>query len=213
MDQVIEEIISFSTLIWKTSIPEHVSILNKLSDPYIKEAINRDIKIVKKNKEIPKKVKNTFGMTHHSNNLVNDDNFNFIKDIIINNSNNFIKQSGFDIKDKKLYFSELWVQEFSKLGGGHHSTHSHWNQHVSGFYFLKASELTSFPRFYDPRPGAVMTKLPLADQKEITSSTEIIHYKVKPGDMIIFPGFLPHEFAVDHGIEPFRFMHWNIQYV
>ena len=35
-------------------------------------------------------------------------------------------------------FSELWVQEFAKKGGGHHSAHIHWNQHVSGFYFLNA---------------------------------------------------------------------------
>jgi len=31
--------------------------------------------------------------------------------------------------------------------------------------------------------------------------------------MIIFPGYLPHQFAVDYGVEPFRFIHWNIQYV
>ena len=36
-------------------------------------------------------------------------------------------------------FSELWVQEFAKKGGGHHSAHIHWNQHVSGFYFLNIS--------------------------------------------------------------------------
>jgi hypothetical protein len=73
--------------------------------------------------------------------------------------------------------------------------------------------LTSFPRFYDPRPGAVMTKLPIKNNEQISSATEIIHYIVKPGDMIIFPGYLAHEFSVDNGIEPFRFIHWNIQYV
>jgi len=31
--------------------------------------------------------------------------------------------------------------------------------------------------------------------------------------LIIFPGYLEHEYAVDHGIEPFRFIHWNIQAV
>ena len=57
-------------------------------------------------------------------------------------------------------FTEMWVQEFSKKGGGgHHSAHHHWNQHVSGFYFLKASDKTSMPIFYDPRQGARMTKL------------------------------------------------------
>ena len=35
----------------------------------------------------------------------------------------------------------------------------------------------------------------------------------KPGTLIIFPGYLEHEYAVDFGIEPFRFIHWNIQAV
>ena len=31
--------------------------------------------------------------------------------------------------------------------------------------------------------------------------------------MIIFPGYVPHEYAVDPGLEPFRFIHWNIKVV
>ena len=56
-------------------------------------------------------------------------------------------------------FSELWVQEFAKKGGGHHSAHIHWNQHVSGFYFLKCSDKTSYPVFHEPKTGARCTKL------------------------------------------------------
>ena len=33
---------------------------------------------------------------------------------------------------------------------------------------------------------------------------------LQPGTLIIFPGYLEHEFSVDFGIEPFRFIHWNI---
>jgi uncharacterized protein (TIGR02466 family) len=193
----------FTTPVFKTSYEEHIKPLNKLCDPHIKEAIKNSKKILKKD----------FGLTHHSINLNNNENFQFFADVIIEHSNQFIIDSGFDVSNKKIILSELWVQEFSKLGGGHHSTHVHYNQHVSGFYFLKCSELTSFPRFYDPRPGAVMTKLPIKNNEQISSATEIIHYKVKPGDMIIFPGYLAHEFSVDNGIEPFRFIHWNIQYV
>ena len=40
-----------------------------------------------------------------------------------------------------------------------------------------------------------------------------ISFKPKPGTLIIFPGYLEHEYAVDFGIEPFRFIHWNIQAV
>ena len=39
-----------------------------------------------------------------------------------------------------------------------------------------------------------------------------VNFKPKPGTLIIFPGKnLEHEYAVDFGIEPFRFIHWNIQ--
>ena len=44
-------------------------------------------------------------------------------------------------------------------------------------------------------------------------NSELIHFKPTPGTLIIFPGFLEHEYAVDHGTEPFRFIHWNIQAV
>ena len=67
--------------------------------------------------------------------------------------------------------------------------------------------------FHEPRPGAEMTKLPLKDQSQITLGTSQVHYKPKPGTMIIFPGYVPHEFAVDAGLEPFRFIHWNIKVV
>ena len=117
------------------------------------------------------------------------------------------------MKNQSLHFTEFWVQEFSSRGGGHHSTHQHWNQHVSGFYFLKCSEKTSYPIFHETRPGAEMTKLPLKNQSQITMGTSQVHYKPQPGTMIIFPGYVPHEFAVDAGIEPFRFIHWNIKVV
>ena len=35
----------------------------------------------------------------------------------------------------------------------------------------------------------------------------------EPGTLILFPSFLEHGFPLDHGIEPFRFMHFNLQAV
>ena len=32
----------------------------------------------------------------------------------------------------------------------------------------------------------------------------------EPGALVIFPGYLEHEFAVDYGKDPFRFIHFNI---
>jgi hypothetical protein len=46
--------------------------------------------------------------------------------------------------------------------------------------------------------------------KGIFNGTELVHFKPQPGTLLIFPGYLEHEFAVDHGTAPFRFIHWNI---
>ena len=126
----------------------------------------------------------------------------------------YLDHQGFDMQQYTTLFSEMWVQEFAKKGGGHHSAHVHWNQHVSGFYFLKCSDKTSYPVFHEPRTGARSTKLKMKpDQKGVWGGSELIHFKPTPGTLIIFPGFLEHEFSVDFGIEPFRFIHWNIQAV
>ena len=120
---------------------------------------------------------------------------------------------GYDMRLYQTLFSELWVQEFSKKGGGHHSAHIHWNQHVSGFYFLKCSDKTSFPIFHEPRTGARTTKLKMKENMKegVVAGSDLIHFKPKPGTLILFPGYLEHEFSVDFGKEPFRFIHWNIQ--
>ena len=109
--------------------------------------------------------------------------------------------------------NELWVQEFSKEGGGNHNTHVHSNSHVSGFYFLKCSNKTSYPVFHDPRPGKLMNQLPEKNSKEITEASEKIPLKITPGLFVFFNSYIGHEFIVDHGIEPFRFIHFNIQAV
>ena len=127
---------------------------------------------------------------------------------------NFLDQYGFDMQQYRLFFTELWVQEFSKKGGGHHNAHVHWNQHVSGFYFLKCSDKTSYPVFHEPRTGARATKLQIKKNYTVNNyADELVYFKPRPGDLLIFPGYLEHEFVLDHGIDPFRFIHFNLQAV
>jgi len=195
----------FKTPIWIEQKPEFIKSLNKASNQYIKEAKKREKDYIKKHGD--------FGRSYHSTPLINDNKFLDFRNYVGQKSWEFLDWHGFDMQQYQTMFSELWVQEFAKKGGGHHSAHIHWNQHVSGFYFLKASDKTSFPIFHEPRTGARATKLKLKSDKGIFHGTELIHFKVKPGTLIIFPGYLEHEYAVDHGTEPFRFIHWNIQAV
>jgi len=193
----------FPTPMWTEQKPEFVKSLNKASNKYIKEARKTQKKYIKQYGD--------FGTSYHSTPLLHDNDFIDLRNYVGQKSWEFLDHHGYDMKQYTTMFSEMWVQEFSKKGGGHHSAHIHWNQHVSGFYFLKANEKTSMPVFHDPRTGARATKLKMKpDLKGILNGNDLIHFKPQPGTLIIFPGYLEHAFAVDHGEEPFRFIHWNI---
>ena len=195
----------FNTTIWSEQKPEFIKSLTKASNKYIKAARNFP--------EAKAHIKKfgDFGRSYHSTPLTADNNFLDFRNYIGQKSWEYLDHQGFDMSRYTTMFSELWVQEFAKKGGGHHSAHIHWNQHVSGFYFLKCSDKTSYPVFHDPRTGARATKLKMKSENNILSSTELVNYQPKPGTLIIFPGYLEHEFAVDFGKDPFRFIHWNIQ--
>ena len=200
----------FKCPIWFGDAPEFVSEINKASDKYIDEARkNMQPSIDKRNKT--NKTKSDLGSVYHSTTLIGDSKFKVLTDYIGATSHNLLLEMGFDMSGHQLFTTEMWVQEFAKNGGGHHTLHTHWNGHISGFYFLKASDKTSMPLFEDPRPGNVMNLLPELDKTKVTYASSMVHYKVQPGRMIFFPSYMPHQYIVDLGIEPFRFIHWNCQ--
>ena len=195
----------FNTTIWSEQKPEFIKSLTKASNKYIKAAKNFP--------EAKAHIKKfgDFGRSYHSTPLTTDNDFLDFRNYIGEKSWEYLDHQGYDMSQYTTMFSEMWVQEFAKKGGGNHSAHVHWNQHVSGFYFLKASDKTSLPVFHEPRTGARSTKLKMKDQKGVLPGSELIHFNPKPGTLIICPGYLEHEFSVDFGVEPFRFIHWNIQ--
>ena len=200
----------FKCPIWWGDAPEFVKDLNKTSDKYIEES-KKNLKetIDKRNKKFGDK--GDMGNVFHSTTLIGDPAFSEIQNYIGATSYNLLNEMGFDLSNFEVFTTELWVQEFAKKGGGHHTLHTHWNGHISGFYFLKASEKTSMPLFEDPRAGNVMNLLPEKDKTKITYATSQVHYKVQPGRMIFFPSYMPHQYIVDMGYEPFRFIHFNCQ--
>jgi len=200
----------FKSPIWVAHEPKFVDSLNKASDSYI-EASKKNLKpeIDKRNKKFGNK--GDMGNVFHSTTLIGDPNFAELQNYIGATAHNLLDEMGFDLTHHQVFITELWVQEFAKKGGGHHTLHTHWNGHISGFYFLKASEKTSMPLFEDPRPGNVMNLLPEKDKTKITYASSQINYQVKPGTMLFFPSYMPHQYIVDMGYEPFRFIHWNCQ--
>jgi len=200
----------FKCPIWFAEEPGFVDDLNKASDSYIKNS-KKNLKpnIDKRNKKFGDK--GDMGYVFHSSSLIGDPAFKQLQDYIGATSHNLLEEMGYDLKDYSVFTTEMWVQEFAKKGGAQHTLHTHWNGHISGFYFLKASEKTSLPLFEDPRPGNLMNSLPELDKSNISYASTQINYKVEPGSMLFFPSYMPHQYIVDMGYDPFRFIHWNCQ--
>jgi hypothetical protein len=204
---------AFKTPIFLEQKNEWVNILNNLSDKYIdisKIELQKIIKEehIKLNKDI-----GDHGYAYHSSNLSNDINFKEFIDYIILKSYDILNYIGYNLLNYNLFLNELWVQQFGEKGGGHHEGHVHHDSHISGFYFLKCSDKTSYPVFIDPRVAKIILDLPLKNEDDFTFGNKKIHLKPVPGTLVFFPSYLEHQFVVDHGIEPFRFIHFNIQAV
>jgi uncharacterized protein (TIGR02466 family) len=203
----------FQSPVYHIEIPEMVDDVNKVCDKYIKEARNTLKKPIKdREKKLGKKI-GDHGMSYHSTSLVGDPALKELQEYIGATSWNVMDHMGYDMTNYELFWTEFWVQEFADKGGGHHDGHIHYDNHISGFYFLKCSENTSMPVFQDPRLAKVMTQLPLKKPEDISFGTDKVHYKPKPGTMIFFPAYLEHQYTVDDGVETFRFIHFNLQAV
>ena len=203
--------IYFSSPIYSIEVPEWVNYTNKICDKYLKKVKKNNIKIIKeREKKLGKKI-GDHGMSHHSTSLIGDPALKELQEYIGATSWNCLDHMGYDLTNYELFWTEFWVQEFSKKGGGHHEGHIHYDNHISGFYFLKCSEKTSMPVFHDPRPAKLMAQLPLKNETDLTLGSHQIHYKPKPGTFLFFPAYLEHQYVIDNGIESFRFIHFNLQ--
>ena len=203
----------FATTFYYVQDKQWLKSLNKISDRYIKESAPFwKEKIDARNKRIEKDIKD-FGFVHHSDSMIGDPGMKNFSKHIKQTAWNILDSQGYDLTNYEIKFNDLWVQDFAKHGGGFHDTHVHGNSHVSGFYFLKCSPHTSFPYLHDPRHGKHMMDLPEKNENFIGPSTKKINYAVTPGSLLLFNSFVPHQFPVDIGKAPFRFIHFNLQAV
>ena len=207
----------FQTPVYSIMKTEWLKPAIKATDKFIDQAYKSQKPLLKERKKFLGnkdylKVKD-HGLSYHSTLINGDPGLKELEQYVGATSHNLLDEWGYDMKQYQMFFTEFWVQEFSKNGGGHHSTHVHWDNHISGFYFLKCSDKTSFPVMHDPRAGAMMTKLPQKDGTKVSSMSDQIHFKPKPGMLVFFPAYVPHEFSVDNGVDDFRFIHFNLQAV
>ena len=126
----------FITPIYSTVIPEWVNPFNKVCDKYIKEIKIKNKSLIKNRNKLLKKNISDFGLSHHSTPLINKEGFEKFQEYVGLLSNKALDHMGYDLTNHELFWTDMWVQEFAKNGGGHHEGHIHSDNHISGFYFL-----------------------------------------------------------------------------
>ena len=204
----------FDTILYKAEVPEYLKNKDFMSvcDEHTDQAIsNAKTLIDERNKKFKIDVKD-HGMSYHSGaEMYKDERFHDFELLIRNTARNILENQGFDLSNYSIDYTEMWIQKFAYEGGGHQDTHVHWDNHISGFYFVECSERTSKPVFHDPRAGRMMLNLPIKDHSKLCPAMERQIIPVKPGTLLLFNSWLPHQFSVDNGIDPFRFIHFNLQ--
>jgi len=208
----VKSTVLFESCIYSEETPQYIKELNKICDSHIHKAREHMEKDIEERRKKFKFDVGDHGMTYDSEgNLYEADGMQEFELLIRSTAKNILESQGFDMSNYEMKYTEMWVQEFADKGGGYQDTHVHWDNHISGFYFLKCSDRTSAPIFHDPRPGRMMLNLPIKDKNQLCYGMERQSFKIKPGTLLMFNSYLPHEFRVDDGIDPFRFIHFNLQ--
>lgn len=125
----------FCTPVYSLLMPTFLNEINKISDRYIDEAKKNNEKIIEERNKFMGKDLKDFAVVHHSAFMGNDPELKEFKAFIKDTSYTILNEQGYDLSGHKLYFKDLWVQEFPKAGGGEHWPHVHESSHISGFYF------------------------------------------------------------------------------
>ena len=196
----------FKTPVYTENLSHWIKDINEKCDKHIEDA--------KKEKNYKEKIiknKSDFGEVAHSVEIYTDPKLKFYIEHIGQRSWEFLDQMGFDLSNHTCVFKECWVQEYPKDGGGHHNSHVHSNNHVSGFLYLKRDEDGPIPVIHDPRPAALLSVLPEKNPNEITYGSQAINWTPLPGTLIIMPAYLTHQYSVGGPNQAFRFIHFNIQ--
>ena len=165
----------FDTFVYQAEIPKYLDnkdfmdACNEHTDKAIADA--KQI-IDDRYKKLNAQIKD-HGMSYHSGpELYKDERFAELALLVKNTSKNILEDQGFDLSNYTLDYTEMWIQKFAYEGGGHQDTHVHWDNHVSGFYFVECSDKTSRPIFHDPRPARMMLNLPIKNHSKLCPAME-----------------------------------------
>jgi len=122
---------------------------------------------------------------------------------------NTLRDQGYDMNNKRVYFSSMWVQEHFQHSA--HEEHIHgFGAQLVGFYFLDVPKDSSRVVFHDPRPSKKQINLPEANITNATYASDAVNFVPNPGDMFLINAWTPHSIGRNHSKSPVRLIHFTL---
>jgi hypothetical protein len=187
----------FTTSVYKMEIPGLLKDAKKGADRALKKhkKENPDLDII-----FP---------VHQTGDISDDTDIRRLAQIIADISFDTLQNQGYDMQNKQVYFSSMWVQEHFQGSG--HAEHVHGDgAQLVGFYFLEVPEDSAKLVIHDPRPGKKQINLPQADESKITYASDVVNYTVKPGELYIINAFTPHSIGRNRSKQSLKLIHFTI---
>jgi hypothetical protein len=194
----------FPTTIYKISKLDFYDELKKVSEDVMSET--------KKYMEENDIVGNEF--CDMSGNLLGDERIRDFANYVISTAENILEHQGYDLSAYEVGLSSVWLQEhhkYSDMAEHVHGREPHGEfVQLVGFYFLDVVNDGSVMVLHDPRPGKVITDLPLKNPTEIKNGNDKVFIKPENGDLIFTNNYLPHSFTRNLSDKSVKFLHINI---
>lgn len=197
MDDILENLHCFPTIVYSIKKPEFLDAVRKSSQAAL-DAIDQEL-----NEIYPVKM---------SGDISQDPSIQDFCAYAAVTALNILREQGYNVREKAAIFTEMWCQEHHKFSQMDQHIHNNGAQ-IVGFYFLDAPEGSCAATFHDPRPGKAQIGIQENDIFEITYASNAFHFRPEPGVLVLTNAWLPHSFTKNGSTDPFRFVHFNVALV
>ena len=132
--------------------------------------------------------------------------YNFIKSIHLHVKEVIVDGFGWKYIPEKVGISEIWAIINKK--GTFNQAHNHPGSYLSAAYYVKAPK--DCGRFQIECPNIARRYAYPEVEKKNELNTEVAGIDVKEGDLLIFPGYLPHKVAKNESDEDRIVISFNV---
>lgn len=200
MNDKLEEILLFPTMVYKRHMPQFVDPLKRVASRYLTQ--------IAKERELDCVYPLYQTWSFHA----EPEAEHFVKSVLQASWECMMRQ-GYNLNGLGTAFQAAWFQDHHRLSSM--EKHSHGDPaKIVGFYFLEVpEEKTPWLVLDDPRPGKTQSEPPVKWGDKLEVSSPRVSFRPQVGDLYLTPAWLPHALTRNGSDKQFLLAHLNVMLV